>query len=467
MVYTNPFLIPDANSPVDRSFVDLSIDGVAMSELGLVVCFDNTFQTEPLSANFTNNITDISGRNGSIFWGTDINNLAITRKLSTDGMTARQYNRLKQLIAPGKIVELILAQRPYCYIRAVLESNAEFSFVPFPHEVYLGNEVYYDTLYKGETTLTWTLLDQAWRGEVADTSDYVKQPWLFESGVLPLRKLGQSTAALANPNARYMVDLTNSSIRFPNSAQTIYVASNSPRTVPLTINPQNIYLFNAGNAPAHSSIALHFAAGMVTASEALNVNWSGVEIYKNNQLATTIGKPRAFADLEYTASVLNSQPSMTDANFEQYKPAILKQLRENLDGESQWRNQILFMVNATMSAGSAGGSYTLTTLKSTLRQLFNACSYTFTLDGFNRQMLMDMVIPRELNGAPVPWYNAQAANEPVHSVENIEGISNGKYITIDGNTSITSDFNITPMQLTIRAGNRPGSAEIYFLNEYV
>jgi len=116
----NPFLIPDSQAPEDRSFIDLSFDGVKMSELGLTVIFEGDSATEYLTPQFTNNTSTIPGRNGIILWNTEVSNGTVIKKLGTDCMSSRQYNRFKQLLKPGRVAKLILAERPYCYAWAYL-----------------------------------------------------------------------------------------------------------------------------------------------------------------------------------------------------------------------------------------------------------------------------------------------------------------------------------------------------------
>lgn len=427
MSYINPFLIPDIEHPEDRSFIDLSFDGVTMSELGLIIIFDGNSTQQVMTPQFTNNVTSIPGRDGVIFWKTDIGVSSVTKKLGTDCMTSRQYNRLRQLLKPGKIAKLILAQRPYCYAWAFLQGPPVFNFVPFDKKVYINGTEYTDVVYKGSCNITWNIIDGHWYGQpqLATLTGYQKQPWIFQSG-LPLK-----------------------------AQSDVIFASNQYSEIE---TPTSFKVYNSGTHQSKVSLKLQFSAGQWVVLSDNTTNWTDITIYSNTKLQTIINKPRLFKDVEYFYALLKSIPNLNQNNFEQHKAQILNNLRDNLDSNSAWREQLIFMTQATFNSG---GKYDLTTLKTAVSQLFNSASFSFLIDGINKQMVMKV----EYTGTN--WQD-QDANQQTErkSVQNIEGVSNGIYITIDGNYNLMDNFVITPIPMNIHSIQVPKKAQIFFLNEY-
>lgn len=428
MANINPFLIPDSQNPKDRSFIDLSYDGVAMSELGLIVVYQGT-QSDYLTPQFTNNNSTIPGREGLIVWNTEIANGIVTRQLATDCMTSRQLNRLKQILKPGKICKLILAERPYCYAWAMLESVPQLNFVPTDKTISVNRVLYTDVIYRGDVTISWILVDSHWYGEPISTiQPYKKQSWIFESG-LPLTL--QNDVIYANQN---------------------YTRSSSSKMLKVA---------NCGNTEAKCALKMHFSAGSLIVNSSNVTNWQIIDIKKNGETITQLYKPRIFQDTEYVYNLLSTVSGLSESTFETYKTEILNNLRSNLDSNLEWRNQLLHMVQATFNSNSGGGKYTLTSLKTAIKKIFNSADFTIIIDGVNRQMTLTM------KATVINWTDPEATQtKEMISVQNLEGVSNGKYITIDGNSSLANDFSVVPVTLNIVSSSTPQATYISFINEY-
>lgn len=437
--YINPFLIPDSDSPVDRSFTDLSLDGVSMSELGLLVVNDGDVSKDNLAPQFVNNTTTIPGRNNILLWTTDVTNNTITRTLATERITTRQLNRLKQLLYPGNIRKLVLAERPYCYTYCYLESVPEFNFVPFDDQVTVGGVDYKIHVYRGSCTVTWTMVYSFWYGQPSLTSiqPYIKQPWALESGI-PFEKRPEHYY----PSADYqkIEDFYNS-----------------------TDIAKRFYVVNSGSSQAHPCIKIKVGAGKYQLRNG-KTNWSDIQFSCAGIHATRIGKPRIFQDIEYVYNALISQKITDDSEFETYKTKILIDLRQNLDSNSAWRDYLCHMVEATYNSTEKGGKYILSTLKKALAEQFKKASFVFVVDSQNRQIKVNMIMQEAIN-----WNDISApSNVTLESVQNLEGVSDGKYIVMDSNTSIVESLNTSHQTISVTNSTVSiGQVYIQFLNEYL
>ena len=169
----------------DKSFISFTYDGKAIEEFGMAVVSSGDRLSTSLQQNFTNTITNISGKNGSLYWGTDITGLTINFNLATGGMTSRQLLNLKSHFKPGKIAPLVLIEHEYCYAYAIVSSATIFNFIPFDAIIKINGVEYNDTIYKGDATLSFYIPDGLFysREGYVIGEQYTDKPWFLASGL--------------------------------------------------------------------------------------------------------------------------------------------------------------------------------------------------------------------------------------------------------------------------------------------
>ena len=90
-----------------KEFIDFEFDGKHISEFGMVAVFDGGRHSFDASSDFEDEVSDIVGAPGQLYWGTKIKPLVKTFSLVTDGMTEQQVNAFKRHFRPGKYGKFI------------------------------------------------------------------------------------------------------------------------------------------------------------------------------------------------------------------------------------------------------------------------------------------------------------------------------------------------------------------------
>lgn len=138
----------------ETEYIDFSYKGKKLSEFGLVVVSNGDRLSFGHSPNFEDEITQVNGTNGQLFWGTHFKNFQRTFHLATDGMSEAQWNAFKRHFIPGQYGEFIEHHLPsrksYCRVREISVLN----IIPFQETITLYGEQIQVNVYKGDCSIS-------------------------------------------------------------------------------------------------------------------------------------------------------------------------------------------------------------------------------------------------------------------------------------------------------------------------
>lgn len=209
-----------------NDFTGFSFDNIHSSLLNIVRVSDGNRYTESFQSDFDDKRTQILGRDGEYYFGSDYQAREIKVKIAFDSMTEKQFRTMAYLFSTKKLCPLIFDERPYKKYMAKINSPIEIDYICFdqPKKIVVGTEpgderygvrrdpvtrelerVYpYETtneierIYKGEATIEFVCPDPyahapfkqldlyrntSQEGNVFTTYDTVDQ-WAGASGIL-------------------------------------------------------------------------------------------------------------------------------------------------------------------------------------------------------------------------------------------------------------------------------------------
>lgn len=397
----------------DKTFLGFTFDGKALEDFGFAVVFQGDRLSSDLQPNFSNATSSIPGRDGMLYWGTEINGRTVPVTIATDRATSRQIANLKQWLRPGNMGEVIFNETPYCKGYAIIGNTSTFNFVPFSCTLTINGKTFHDTLYKGDATISFFFPDPYYYGctekSVVDT--YIDSDWAYASG-LPF------SAKFVRP---------------------CYLANNFKVTRGTAVN--NAFdVYNAGNVPARANILFNKT---ITFTSGSTVPWTDIAIGE-----VVISKPRLLKDIDYTLAQINTY----SANWAANKTKVLIDLRETLD--SELRAELIGIVNAT---GAGLNWSTVSAASNTIRALVNQKVFQFSINAIELQNTLTTTLT-------VHNFNSTITTRSQEFVENIGDSTNGKYIIIEGSNGLNADGSVDVV--SISTSENLENLRVYFLNTY-
>lgn len=221
-----------------RSFISFSYGGKNIEDFGLIAVTNGDRLSHAVYADFNDNVTDSNVLDGQLYWSTHFKANAWDLTLATDGITERQLDEFKHWFAPGKVKELILAERPNRGIMARISKAPAYSMLPFEGDTTITiNDTEYKTkttLYKGEITINFVMDDPFWYSlnNILDLkiNDIYTSQWIDANG--------QQVNVLSSPDALKILaeDGVLTSSLFDSSAPEILTGDGELLTVDLSMN---------------------------------------------------------------------------------------------------------------------------------------------------------------------------------------------------------------------------------------
>lgn len=135
-------------SALRGDFIGFTYNGVHSSELGIVRVSDGSRFNENLLPNMNDKTVQVSGGEGTLFFGSEFTQRPITISFAFDGLTEQQLHRMQVLFGDKKIHDLIFDERPYKAYQAKVTGTSSIKYIPFSEE---GLRI-----YKGEGTIQFT-----------------------------------------------------------------------------------------------------------------------------------------------------------------------------------------------------------------------------------------------------------------------------------------------------------------------
>ena len=145
-----------------RQFISFEWGGKHIEDFNLLVVFDNARLEKTVYSDTTDITSVFEGRDGQLFWQSNLQPLTINFKLATDGMTARELDDFREYFAAGIVRQLKLTEKPNRYCWARVASAPSISLLPFEHRVEFEGETIKTSLYKGEIVLNFVADDPYW-----------------------------------------------------------------------------------------------------------------------------------------------------------------------------------------------------------------------------------------------------------------------------------------------------------------
>jgi phage-related protein len=139
---------------LDYEFTNFSFNGVHGSQYGLTAVSSGLNETS-LTAPFEDKVIEVSGRDGSYYFGTNYKTQSFKIICAFDNLTSGNYRSICQWFNGKTIGRLIFDERPYKYYIAKLAATPSFSYIPFEVSVVNGLQ----HLFKGEVILEFTAFD--------------------------------------------------------------------------------------------------------------------------------------------------------------------------------------------------------------------------------------------------------------------------------------------------------------------
>lgn len=132
-----------------RDFVGFRFGKIHSSELDLIVTSISDRFDKNLLPNNKDYTLEVSGGNGSYYFGSTFENREFTVEVAFDKVSEKKWRKISQLFATDKLLDLVFDELPYKTYRAKLKSKPEFKCLCFTDKD-SGQRV-----YKGEGTLNF------------------------------------------------------------------------------------------------------------------------------------------------------------------------------------------------------------------------------------------------------------------------------------------------------------------------
>lgn len=147
--------ITKGKMPWKREFIDFTFDGHRISDYGLVAVVDGDRYTLELSSEFQDEVSEVNGRHGQIYWGAKFKPKKREFTLATDGITEIQLRRFKADFAPGKYGQFAEDAwfGRYCYAR--IAEPPKLSFVAFKGTETINGVPTQTNIFKGELKISF------------------------------------------------------------------------------------------------------------------------------------------------------------------------------------------------------------------------------------------------------------------------------------------------------------------------
>lgn len=185
-----------SNPVYDFEFLGFSFNGRHSSEFGLTVVSPSGMSQDNMFASFEDKAIEVTGKDGSYYFGTIIKTKSLSIQLAYDNLTSADYRNILNWLNPKTPPKkLIFDERPYKYYIAKVSQQPSFTYVPFESEIE-GRKTH---IFKGELLITFIANDpyaycdtnvlrdiEVWNG-----SEYIKPyiygnipGWFLESGLI-------------------------------------------------------------------------------------------------------------------------------------------------------------------------------------------------------------------------------------------------------------------------------------------
>jgi predicted phage tail component-like protein len=165
-------------------FTGFTFNGHHSLEFGIYRVSDGSRYQETLIPTFSDYTSDIQGKDGRFYWGSDKKEKNITINIAFDNVSELQLRKMRNWLATDKVSEIIFDELPYKYYTGKINGEPQISYVCFT-EIRNKKEC---RVYKGEGSLNFVCYYPYARSVHKFLDAYYdysnKEEWAESSGML-------------------------------------------------------------------------------------------------------------------------------------------------------------------------------------------------------------------------------------------------------------------------------------------
>lgn len=126
---------------MSKDFIGFTFNGVSSDNLGIKRVSDGDRYDEKLHPEVNDRTSEVPGRDGQYYFGTDYGAKPISVSFAYDNLTEEQFRRIRQVFSPKKQGRLIFDESPYKAYLAKVENPIEMNYICFDAPLKIGTEV--------------------------------------------------------------------------------------------------------------------------------------------------------------------------------------------------------------------------------------------------------------------------------------------------------------------------------------
>ena len=174
----------------NEGYLGFTFAGHHSSEFGLTVVSDGSRYHQNLFNNFSDTLTSVPGKNGSYYFGTQLQVRDFDIQCVFDDMTTHTRNKIQTWLYPNKIGWLIYDEMPYKKYLVKISGVPTFNFLPFDKTKFTSKHIIKNEILKGELDISFfTFREFGIRNEKYEVpnvyNNTVITQELVDSGIIP------------------------------------------------------------------------------------------------------------------------------------------------------------------------------------------------------------------------------------------------------------------------------------------
>lgn len=157
---------------MNNEYIDFKFGSYWASEFHLVVVSSSDRYSPPMFGNIDSNIVSVVGKRGVYKYPTQIKEKIFTIKIAYDNVPVEYISIIQKWLDPTKVQKLTFSDEPFKFYYACLNSDPEFTYLPFlDGYTQVGSDYYQNGVIKGEGTLTFVCIDNYGYSEFSNFSN--------------------------------------------------------------------------------------------------------------------------------------------------------------------------------------------------------------------------------------------------------------------------------------------------------
>lgn len=174
----------------NEGYLGFTFAGHHSSEFGLMVVSDGSRYHQNLFNNFSDTLTSVPGKNGSYYFGTQLQVRDFDIQCVFDDMTTHTRNKIQTWLYPNKVGWLIYDEMPYKKYLVKISGVPSFNFLPFDKTKFTSKHIIKNEILKGELDIPFfTFREFGIRNEKYEVpnvyNDTIITQELVDSGIIP------------------------------------------------------------------------------------------------------------------------------------------------------------------------------------------------------------------------------------------------------------------------------------------